>query len=273
MNYDLDSPLQRDDRLRVMLNKGAEFAGGTAGPAVGAVIGTLFAGPAGAAVGGGIGAAATMAFKAIGHELSSRLLSPREQARIGGVFTLAAAEIVDRCKGGESVRDDGYFETGDNGRSDAEEVWESALLKSQREAEEKKLPYMAHLLANLAFNTEISGAMAHQMTKAAESMTYRQLCILQLFATKEKFNLREESYVGQESFSRELYQLIYEYYDLYNRGLINFGSILAVALSDVNPGAATPQALGVDIYNQMQLYLIPDGDLESMALHLRKGST
>ena len=60
---------------------------------------------------------------------------------------------------------------------------------------------------------------------------------------------------------------------LYNRGLINFGSTLAAALADVNPGAAKPQALGVDTYNQMQLYLIPDGDLESMALHLRNEST
>ena len=184
MDDDLDNTQERDNRLRVMINKGSELAGGTAGPAVGAVIGSLFAGSAGAAVGGGIGSAATMAFKAIGHELSSRFLSPREEARIGGVFTLAAAEIVDRCQKGESVRDDGFFDTSGSGRSDAEEVWESTLLKSQREAEEQKLPYIAHLLAKLAFNTEISAAMAHQMTKAAEPMTYRQLCILQLSATK-----------------------------------------------------------------------------------------
>ena len=193
MNDALDNPEERNGRLRVMIDKGAELAGGTACPAVGAVIGSLFAGPVGTAVGGGIGAAATMALRAIGHELSSRFLSPREQARIGGVFTLAAAEIVERCQSGENVRDDGFFDTGDSGRSDAEEVWESALLKSQHEAEEKKLPYMAHLLANLAFNTEISAAMAHQMTKAAESMTYRQLCILQLSAIKERFNLRKRS--------------------------------------------------------------------------------
>ncbi len=87
-------------------------------------------------------------------------------------------------------------------------MWESTLLKSQREAEEKKLPYMAHLLANLAFNTEISAAMAHQMTKAAESMTYRQLCILQLSATKEKFNLRKQSYEGEESFAKDLYHMV-----------------------------------------------------------------
>ena len=269
MGDDNNNLTGRDDRLRVLINKGAEIAGGAAGPAVGTVIGSLLAGPAGAAVGGSIGAAATMAVKAIGHDLSSRLLSPREQARVGGVFTLAAAEIVERSQKGESVRDDGFFDTGGSGRSDAEEVWESTLLKSQREAEEKKLPYMAHLLANLAFDTEINATMAHQMTKAAESMTYRQLCILQLSATKEQSNLRKRSYEGQDSFSKDLYQLLYEYYDLYSRGLINFGETLAATLADVNPGAATPQALGVDIYYQMRLYLIPDGEVAPIAVHLR----
>ena len=269
MEDDSNNSTQRDDRLRGLINKGAEIAGGAAGTAVGTVIGSLLAGPGGAIVGGSIGAAATMAVKAIGNDLASRLLSPSEQARIGGVFTLAAAEIVERCQNGESVRDDGFFENGGGGRSDAEEVWESTLLKSQRESEEKKLPYMAHLLANLAFDIDISAAMAHQITKAAESMTYRQLCILQLSAIKERFNLRKKSYEGQDSFSKDLYQLIYEYYDLYNRGLINFGGTLAATLVDVNPGAAMPQALGVDIYYLMRLYLIPDSDLAPIAAHLR----
>ena len=163
----------------------------------------------------------------------------------------------------------GFFSNQENGRSDADEVWESALLKSQREAEEKKLPYMAHLLANIAFDTEISTAMAHQITKIAEALTYRQMCILQLSATKEKFNLRKQSYQGQSNFSKGVYQLLYEYYDLSNRGLINFDSILAVSLLDVNPGAAMPQALGVDIYYQMCLCLIPDDELEPIAAYLR----
>ena len=269
MEHDAEKSQDRDGRLRDLINRGAQLAGGAAGPAAGTVIGTFLAGPAGAAVGGAVGAAVTMAVKAIGQDLSLRVLSPREQARVGAVFTLAAAEIVERCRNGESVRDDGFFDAEAGGRSDAEEVWEGTLLKSQREAEEKKLPYMAHLLANLAFNAEISAAMAHQMTKAAESMTYRQLCILQLSATKERFNLRQESYRGQGAFSKEQYQIIYEYHDLYNRGLINYGGTAAVALTDVNPGTSTPQALGVDIYSQMRLYLIPDEDFESIAVQLR----
>ena len=260
-----DNSREHDNRLRDLIHKGAEIAGGATGSAVG----FLLAGPEGAAVGGAIGAVATMVVKKIGHDLSSRFLSPREEARVGGVYVLAAVEIVERCQTGEKVRDDGFFGTGDFGRSDAEEVWESTLLKSQKEPEEKKLPYMAHFLANLAFDTEISAAMAHQMTKMAESMTYRQLCILQLSASKEKFRLRQRSYEGQESFPKGLYQILYEYYDLSNRGLINFGGTLAITLLDVNPGAATPQALGVDIYYQMRLCLIPDNELALIADQLR----
>ena len=109
---------------------------------------------------------------------------------------------------------------------------------------------MAHLLANLAFNAEISPDMAHQMTKAAESMTCRQLCILQLSANREKFSLRHESYRGQEGpVSKELYQNLYEYHDLYNRGLINYVGTAALSLTDVNPGTSAPQALGAYIYH------------------------
>ena len=185
------------------------------------------------------------------------------------MYVLAAAQIIERCQNGEKVRDDGFFINGDNGRSDAEEVWESALLKSQREPEEKKLPYMAHLLANVAFNAEISAEMAHQMTKMAESMTYRQFCMLQLSTSKERFGLRQGNYDGQERFSKDLYQLLYEYFDLSARGLINFGGSLAITLPEVNPGAATPQAMGVDIFYQMRLYLIPDNDLAPIADQLR----
>ena len=259
-DHELDKYATRDDRLRLLIGRGAELAGGATGPGVGVVLGSLLSGPSGVATGGTIGGAVTMAVKAVGHDLSSRLLSPREQVRVGGVYALATAEIVARSQKGEEVRDDGFFSAGDGGRSAAEEVWESVLMKSQREPEENKLPYMAHLLANLAFDKKISAAMAHQMTKAAESMTYRQLCILQLSTTKEKFNLPKRIQEGQDTLAKDLYQIIYEYYDLYNRGLISFEGTLAATLVDVNPGAATPQALGIDICNQMRLSSIPNED-------------
>ena len=48
----------------------------------------------------------------------------------------------------------------------------------------------------------------------------------------------QTSYEGRDSFSKELAQVLYEYYDLYNRGLVKFGGTLATGLVDVNPGAA-----------------------------------
>ena len=185
------------------------------------------------------------------------------------MYSLAAAEIVRRVGNGESVRSDGFFDEDETGRSDAHEVWESALLKSQREPEEKKLPYMAYLLANLAFDPQINVHMAHQITKAAERLTYRQLCILKLVVVKDQFDLRKEDYRGQGSFSKELYQVLYEYLDLYNRGYVNFGGEVVFGPADIKPGSAVVQGLGADTFNLMRLHLIPNDDIVPVAVQLQ----
>ena len=243
--------------------------GGGGSSVVGSAMGLLLGGPEGAFAGGVTGTGVTIAVRHIGHEMSARLLSPREQQRVGMVFTLAAAEIVDRIGSGEQIREDGFFSGETPGRSDGEEVWESVLLKSQREPEEKKLPYMAYLLANLAFDADFGVHLAHQITKTAEQLSYRQLCILKLSVVKERYRLRTASYIGQEEFEKELLQLLYEYMDLYNRSYLNFGETLAAALDDVNPGRATVQGLGADTFNLMRLREIPDIELVPIADRLR----
>ena len=82
---------------------------------------------------------------------------------------------------------------------------------------------MGYLLANVAFDTGISAQMADQIIKAAEQLTYRQLCILKLTAEKNSFRLRTQNYREHDSFPRELIQVLYECLDLYIRGFINFG--------------------------------------------------
>ena len=190
-----------------------------------------------------------MSLRWLGAEVSSRLLGPREHQRVGYVYTLAASEIAKRIENGEQVRQDGFFDESSDGRSDAKQVWEGILMKSQREPEEKKLRYMAHLLANLAFDSEISANMAHQLTKAAEQLTYRQLSIMKLTSAKDQFALRQEDYRGHGNFSRELLQVLYEYFDLYRRGFINFGGDVAFGPSDVRPGDTVIQGLGVELFN------------------------
>jgi hypothetical protein len=256
---------EKNQRIRNLIDGGAEIAGG----AVGGALGFLAGGPVGAAVLGAGGAAAAKALKHIGNEACERLLGPREKVRVGGVLAVAAAQINQRIKNGEPLRDDDFFQEKRPGRSDAEEVAESILLKSQREPEEKKIPYMGRLLANMAFHKEISAEMAHQLAKTAEQLTYRQLCILKLAVVKDGRGLHAGDYRGQGSFTKELYQILYECLDLYHRGLVNFGGKVAFGPTDVSPGKMTVQGLGADIYNLMQLDTIPDADLHPIAAALR----
>ena len=141
-------------------------------------------------------------------------------------------------------------------------------MKSQKEPEEMKLRYMAHLLSNLAFDSGISVNMAHQLTKAAEALTYRQLCILRLSSERDQFALRDEDYREHGDFSRELLQVLYEYFDLYSRGLVNFGGDVAFGPSDVVPGKTVVQGLGAELFNLMQLWEVPMDDVAPVVAQL-----
>lgn len=255
---------ERHSGIRRLINSGAEIAGG----AVGGALGFLAAGPVGAAALGASGAVAALALKHIGEEASERLLGPRERVRVGGVLALTAAEVQQRVQQGENVRNDGFFDVPNSGRSYGEEVAESVLLKSQREVEERKLPYMAHLFASIAFEPTISASMAHQLLKAAEQLTFRQLCLLRIGAIRSQFKLRATDYRGHGSFDKELYQVLYECHDLYNRGFVAFGGVAGFGPTDVVPAQMNPQGLGADLHNTMKLAQIPMEQLLPIAAHL-----
>lgn len=256
---------EKNDGIQKLINKSTEIAGG----AVGAALGLFVEGPAGAVLGGASGPIAATALRSIGQEVSERLLGPREEVRVGAVLAIAAAEIRQRIERGESIRMDGFFDAEQTGRSDAEEVIESVLLKSQREPEEKKIKYMGYFFSNVAFNPQISASMAHQIAKSAEQLTYRQLCILKLSVVKDNFSLRDENYRGQGSFTKELYQVLHECLDLYHRGYVNFGGKAAFGPTDIKPGSMKVQGLGADIFNLMKLSLIPDEDIAPVAAQLK----
>jgi len=238
-----------------------------AGGAIGGAIG-LLGGPIGAIAGGVAGAAAATMLKHVGHEVSERLLGPREKMRIGAALAIAAADIKYRTERGEPLRNDDFFQEKALGRSDAEELAESVLLKCQREPEEKKVPYMGRLISNVAFDVKISAAMAQQITKIAEALSYRQLCILKLASASSK-NLRNQNYRDQEHFSKELYQVLYECFDLYQRGLINFGGEAALGPTDVEPQKMGINALGADVFNLMGIFDVPLEDVKPIGLQLR----
>ena len=257
--------------LRRLMSKGLRISEPSLSGAVGAAIG-LVGGPPGVVGGGAIGGIFSMAVKKLGVEMDSRLMGPREQARVGAVCALGAAEIVERINAGETLREDGFFEEGEAGRSDAEEVWEGLLSKCQREASERKLPYMGHLFAGLAFHESISLDLAHQIISEAERLSYRQLCILRVYAVRESFDLRSEPYVSTEqreaAISSDVYQVLLECFDLCNRALL--GSLSPVlTVPQIVPGAMRVQGIGAVIHNLMKLDLVPEEDLSAVAERLR----
>ena len=263
------SPKSKSERIRRLIRSGSEAFADVSASAAGSAVGFAVGGPAGAVVGGTVSALASKCFRRIGDEITGRTLSPREEARVGRVYVLAAADLRRRIEGGEELRHDGFFDRTSRGRSDAEEVIEGVLLKSQREPEEKKLPYMAALLSSVAFDEEISAEMAHQIVKAAEDMTYRQICVLRLSAIKDQLDLRESDYRGYGSFSRELLQVLYECYDLYRRGFVSFGGTVTFGPSDVKPNSMTVQGLGAEAYNLMRLSTMPIREIAPVASQLR----
>ena len=265
-----DDAAQARSLMRLM-NQGLRIAEPSISGAVGAAIG-LVGGPPGVVVGGAIGGFFSMAVKRLCVEMDSRSMGPREQARVGAVCALGAAEIVERINAGDKLREDGFFEEGEAGRSDAEEVWEGLLSKCQREAAERKLPYMGHLFASLAFEELVGLDMAHQVISEAERLSYRQLCILKLFAVEGSLSLRSENYRGEDSssFPRELYLILHESFGLYRRELITNSSGSAVFnLFQIPPESMRAQGLGMDIHDLMQLSRIPDDDVAVIVEQLR----
>jgi len=248
---------KRKELIRDLIESGSEITGG----AISSAIGFFAAGPIGAAVLGAGGAAASVALMHVGNELSERLLGPREKMRIGATLAFAAKEIDERIKNGENIRSDSFFEKKGSNRSGAEELAESVLLRTQRETEEKKVPLLAHLLANISFKPEISVALGEQMIKATDLLTYRQLCILRIGTIKDRSSLRQIDYHEQKTFTRDLYQVLHECLDLYNRGFIRIGSSAVLGMTDINPSQLEIQGLGVDLHNWMQLWKIPNSDI------------
>ena len=120
---------------------------------------------------------------------------------------------------------------------------------------------MAFLIGNIAFNAEINVGLAHQLVRTAEDLTYRQLCILKIAAMTDRKALRQGGYREQRSFDKPLYGVLYECYDLYNRGLINFGGSAALGLTDVDPASMVVEGMGADLFNEMGLATIPQVNL------------
>jgi hypothetical protein len=160
----------KSERLRSFMRTGGEVVGQVAGVAVSAVAGPV--------VGAGSGALLGDVFARVGLELYDRLLAPRQGARAAGALDVAWVRVEERLKAGDEPRDDGFFDPGPDGRPDAEEVLEGTLLTAANSNEERKVPLIGRLYANLAFDATVSPGHANFLLRLADRLTYRQLVAL-----------------------------------------------------------------------------------------------
>ena len=262
---------KNDNDATKLFDDYAEIVGG----GIGGVLGFLAGDPITAAFGSAAGTGVAQILKNIGQDFSKRQLSPREDYRVGKVLAIAALEIHQRLEKGENPRNDSFFDEKPTGRSDAEEIAEAIILKCQREPQEQKIPYMGFLTASIGFDSDISADMGHQLIKAAEELTYRQLCILKLAVVKHRFGLRDQNYQDCEKFSKELYQVLQECHDLCLKNYLDykipvtFRGEIAVGYVNLQPNNITIQGIGEDLFKLMKLSLIPDEDIIPIAKVLK----
>lgn len=178
-----------DARFKRILEAGADIVGGTSGVAAGLVL----AGPPGAFAGAAAGPAVASVMKDVIH----RVLSRREEKRVGGVFLAASAAYQELLAEGETLRSDGFFDSGAGNRSSAEEVFEGVLLAAKVEHQERKIPHMGYLMANIAFEASLDAGLANWAIASAEDLTWTQFVLLSTVGRKKQFLLPDAEIRGQ----------------------------------------------------------------------------
>lgn len=219
-NTSNDADRDQNSLLRRALESGARLTASAGGAAVGLVV----AGPAGAVAGAVAGQWATEELIAAGLEITHRVLAPRAAARVGAVFRLADEEVSARLMGGEIPREDFRAQV-TPGRTQGEELIEATFVAAAGAFEERKLPFLAHLLAAILFESDLSHAQANQLIATARSLTYRQLLVLAVFAGRESHSgdhilFRGEGPDYEDQDDLETVSVRSDMLELFRRGLL-----------------------------------------------------
>lgn len=256
--------IKRLESIKDLISAGSEMAG----IPIGAAIGFIAAGQEGGIIGGIAGSLVGHTIKNIGNEVAKRILSPREQKRIGKVIIYAANRLQQYIDNEITIRQDDFFTSSTFDRSSGEEIVEATLLAAQREYEERKIEFYGNLLAGIAVSPGHSRSYANLLIRIAGELSYRQLCLLSLFAQKDKFNLKESDYRQENTMSVDKIGLLQEVFKLEQMSLLNSGNVL-FGLTNITPAKMNVEGVGQALFKLMDLSKIRSDDLEVLAQLLR----
>lgn len=210
----------RDDSAAAeeIIDIGSEIAGGVTTTAAG----LLIAGPAGALAGAAGGPLVIRALRWAGREARERLLSQREQVRLGGALAFAAEEIKARLDEGHELRDDGFFtDEVTPGRTTAQEVLEGTLVAAERSYEENKIKYLGKLYGSIAFDSHIDRATANYLLTVGNELTWNQYVLLNVLSQNHEGALGLRDSMFPPEGQAGLVQLAHEIYDLAQRAFLS----------------------------------------------------
>lgn len=254
-----------DDRLETFIEAGADIAGSATSTAVG----ILIDGSSGAMVGAAAGPVLSHAFRSVAGDFVQRYLSTRERARASGVLALAIAKVDERMRLGYELRHDDFFFATPGNRSMAEEIAEGVLIAAQRENQEAKIPFLAHLLANTAFRHDIDRATANRLIELAKTLSYRQFCLLANVVNglpaptggRLRFRIISGRALEQkESVSPVVLTALDELADLETRGLVD----AVTSISTDIPSNSGPHTTGLLLYEMLGLSAVDENDLHAI---------
>jgi hypothetical protein len=246
-----------------------DFGKGGVSSTAGALVGSVVAGPAGAIAGGIVASGVQVMLKRVVLDQRRRKLSTREKFRTRKVLLQFRTKVLQNRSEGRSLRQDGFFSSSIDERSAAEEIFEGVLLAAQSEYQEKKIKFEGNLFANIVFEPSIDRASANFLLRLAQTLSYRQLCIIALFAQQEKFPLRNRDYRNWERFNNNsLLALLEEIYDLYSKGIVYIDAEAMVSPFDVIPAKMMIVGPVKSLYFLMSLGEVDQSDINALAEQL-----
>ncbi len=138
------------------------------------------------------------------------------------------------------------------------------LLRAKNESEEKKAPFLANLVASVAFDPAISIEMANYLIKLAERLTYRQYCYVALVGQLGIIDVEQLRRATHKDIELEV--LKQEEMELHSSdGLGTLG-----ILHGPGPWDDALSPLGHAFYMYMELAKVPSHDLKKVVVLLRQ---
>jgi hypothetical protein len=171
-----------------LVQLGAETAAAGVGAAAGLVLG-----PPGSVAGAVAGPTLVRMVAWAGREVKSRILSPKEEERIGTALYYALGRMKEREENGELPRSDGLFEPGDDPRG----VLEGSLLAAAKSYDALKVPFIGAFYASFVFEEGVGVDEAHFLLTVWDRLTYHELVVLSYVADSEF--AEERMYIEAES--------------------------------------------------------------------------